>query len=188
MTSTLWGVVHATCQSCPHCCALLFEQMNLLLRCSRPIYVRFPCRSLAIDSRADTRIRIRFCCRLSSNLLSAQRVRFGHEQALRPGDNPAGNDRSQGTADVAQGCACGHEISGPVLPIFVTPTSTKTLSNVRSPMDRTGGIDPLRSSSSLQSKRPSALKPTFNKGVEQPAVTDLYKPKQIAGASVRTPG
>src|SRR5437867_7594157 len=39
----------------------------------------------------------------------------GQERALRPNENLVGNDWSQGTADVAQGCVRGHEISRPDL-------------------------------------------------------------------------
>jgi hypothetical protein len=67
----------------------------------------------------------------------------GQERALRPNENLVGNDRSQGTADAAQGCVRGHGISRPVLLRLATPTRTNICSNVSSRTDRNGGIDPL---------------------------------------------
>ena len=63
-------------------------------------------------------------------------ARIGHDRALRPNENFIGNDRSQGRADVAQGCARSHEIFRPVPPSLAAPTSTKIRRKARRPVIR----------------------------------------------------
>ena len=72
----------------------------------------------------------------SGRLLPMASAPIGHNRALRPNENFIGNDRSQGRADVAQGCARGHEIFRPVPPSLAAPTSTKIRRKARRPVIR----------------------------------------------------